>query len=92
MTPTIVGVVLVATLVVSWITRHRRTRYRRFAIALLLAQIVGLVVTFIQLRTLHGGDWVGNLVASPRTRNVNLAITSQKPIFRMTVQWTEPKG
>ncbi|PSR36793.1 MAG: hypothetical protein C7B44_07135 [Sulfobacillus thermosulfidooxidans] len=94
MTPMIVGLILVVTLGVLWIARHRGTRYRRFSMALVLMAMVGLVVTLIQLRPQQGNDWAGNLVASgtPRAWYVQLVITSQQPIAQMRVQWTVPHG
>nr|WP_014107037.1 hypothetical protein [Sulfobacillus thermotolerans]AEP14374.1 hypothetical protein [Sulfobacillus thermotolerans] len=94
MTPMIVGLILIATLGVFWIARHRGIRYRRFAMALVLVEFVGLVVTLIQLPPQQGSDWAGNLVASgtPRAWHVQLVITSQQPISRMRVQWTVPHG
>ncbi len=95
MTPTVAGIVLIATLATLLITtRHRWTRYRKFVIVLLLAEIAGLTVVFVQLSTHPRRNWAGNLVASGTRRawNVNLAITSQKPISSISVQWTVPKG
>ena len=91
MTPTMVGLVLVGTTAAFGLTRHRWTR---FVIVLILTEIVGLAVVFIQLQEQSKDNWGGNLVTSSSTRawNVNLTITSQKPISRISVQWTVPQS